>query len=122
VGLLIRVWCGYLINVAGFYKKPVQKNLDTGVIFWYHITMYSKPAKTLKAIFQDPVQSNIPWADIESVFLALGGELSQGAGSRVRINLKGVRAVFHRPHPQNTTDKGALRSVRRFLENAGVTA
>jgi hypothetical protein len=39
----------------------------------------------------------------------------------VRIKLKDVRAVFHRPHPQNTTDKGAVRSVRRFLENAGVT-
>jgi hypothetical protein len=34
--------------------------------------MNSKTAKTLKAIFQDPVQSNIPWTDIESVFVALG--------------------------------------------------
>jgi hypothetical protein len=82
--------------------------------------MNSKTANTLKAIFQDPVQSNIPWTDIESVFVALGGELSQGAGARVWVKLKDARAVFHRPHPQNTTDKGALRSVRRFLENTGV--
>jgi len=34
--------------------------------------------------------------------------------------LNNVVAVFHRPHPQKETDKGALKSVRRFLENAGV--
>jgi len=32
-----------------------------------------------------------------------------------------VRAVFHRPHPRKETDKGALRSMRRFLLEAGVT-
>jgi hypothetical protein len=31
-----------------------------------------------------------------------------------------VRAVFHRPHPEKTTDKGALKSVRRFLLEAGI--
>ncbi len=33
----------------------------------------------------------------------------------------GVRAVFHRPHPQQETDKGAVRSMRRFLAEAKVT-
>ena len=28
--------------------------------------------------------------------------------------------VFHRPHPRKETDKGAVKSVRKFLENAGV--
>ena len=28
--------------------------------------------------------------------------------------------VFHRPHPRSETDKGAIISVRRFLQNAGV--
>jgi hypothetical protein len=68
----------------------------------------------------NPVQAGIPWADIEKLFTALNAELSEGAGSRVRVKLNGVRAVFHRPHPQNVTDKGAVNSVRRFLENAGV--
>jgi hypothetical protein len=36
------------------------------------------------------------------------------------VALNGIRAVFHRPHPTNETDKGALSSVRKFLENAGV--
>ncbi|MCL2761812.1 MAG: type II toxin-antitoxin system HicA family toxin [Treponema sp.] len=68
----------------------------------------------------NPIQASILWSDIEGLFTALGAELSKGSGSRVRVKLNGVRAVFHRPHPQKTTDKGAVNSVRRFLENAGV--
>jgi len=48
------------------------------------------------------------------------GEISEGTGSRVRIKLNGVRAVFHRPHPQKETDRGAVSSMQRFLENAGI--
>ncbi len=61
----------------------------------------------------------MPWADIERLFAALGAEVSEGAGSRLRVALGGVRAVFHRPHPERVTDRGALRSVRRFLADAG---
>jgi hypothetical protein len=51
----------------------------------------------------------------------LNAFISEGRGARVRIELNGVKAVFHRPHPKRETDKGALVSVRRFLENAGIT-
>jgi hypothetical protein len=74
----------------------------------------------LESIFEDPVRANIPWADIESLLVACGAEISQGRGSRVRIALKGVRAVFHRPHPHKETDRGAVISMRRFLTEAGV--
>jgi len=80
----------------------------------------SKHKKIIESVFKNPVQANILWADIEGLLVALGGELSEGSGSRVRVKLNGVRAVFHRPHPEKTTDKGAVNSVRRFLENAGV--
>ena len=40
--------------------------------------------------------------------------------SRVKIYLKDTVAIFHRPHPKKETDKGALVSVRRFLEEVGV--
>ena len=82
--------------------------------------MNSKHKKTLELVFKSPIQANILWADVEGLLAALGAELSEGSGSRLRIKLNGVRAVFHRPHPQKTTDKGAINSVRRFLENAGV--
>lgn len=76
--------------------------------------------KTLVSIFKSPVQSNIKWSDIEALLISLGAEISEGSGSRVRIALNGVRAVFHRPHPRKEIDKGALVSMRRFLKNAGV--
>lgn len=79
-----------------------------------------KYKKTLRAIFEDPVRSNVEWAAVENLLLALGAELSEGRGSRVRVYLEGVRAVFHRPHPQKETEKGALKSMRRFLTEAGV--
>jgi len=82
--------------------------------------MNKKHLKTLDLIFKKPVQSNVRWDDIESLLVNLGAEISEGSGSRVRIALNGVKAVFHRPHPQRETDKGALISMRRFLENAGV--
>jgi hypothetical protein len=80
----------------------------------------SKHQKTLEAIFEKPERANILWRDIEALFIALGAEITDGNGSRRRVALKGVRAVFHRPHPQKETDKGAVKSVRRFLEAAGV--
>jgi HicA toxin of bacterial toxin-antitoxin, len=83
--------------------------------------MNQKHRRTLEAIFDDPIRSNIPWRDIEAMLKAAGAEITEGAGSRVRIALEGVRAVFHRPHPQKETDKGAIRSMRRFLTEAGVT-
>ena len=82
--------------------------------------MNQKHQRTLQAIFDEPVRSNLPWRDIEAMLEATGAEISEGAGSRVRIALNGVRAVFHRPHQHKETDKGAVRSVRRFLIEAGV--
>lgn len=55
------------------------------------------------------------------MLIAFGAEISEGNGSRVRIKLNDVRAVFHRPHSENTTDKGAVKSMRRFLQAAGIT-
>ncbi len=82
--------------------------------------MKSKHQSTLKQIFQNPVQSGILWIDIENLLSALNAEISEGRGSRVRIALNGIRAVFHRPHPQKETDKGAVVSMRRFLIGAGI--
>ncbi len=82
--------------------------------------MNSRHKKTLVAIFAQPERADLAWRDIEALFVAAGGELSEGNGSRVRVALNGVRAVFHRPHPHKETDKGAIKSVRRFLQTAGV--
>jgi hypothetical protein len=75
---------------------------------------------TLEAIFATPVRAGIVWSDIEALFRACGAQISEGSGSRVRVALNDVRAVFHRPHPRKETDKGAVKSVRRFLAEAGI--
>ena len=79
-----------------------------------------KHLTTLNAIFAKPVQSGIVWKDIEGLLAALGAELTEGNGSRVRMVLNGRKAVFHRPHPCKETDKGAVISMKRFLKEAGV--
>lgn len=84
------------------------------------MALSSKHKKTLELIFENPVRSDVNWQKIERLLEALGAEISEGRGSRVRIYLNNVRAVFHRPHPQRETEKGALKSVRRFLIEAGV--
>ena len=76
--------------------------------------------RTLRAVFAVPARSDVRWTDIETLLGALGAEITEGAGSRVRVKLNGVRAVFHRPHPRPETDKGALVAVRRFLREAGI--
>jgi hypothetical protein len=75
---------------------------------------------TLNAIFLRPTRANIRWSAIESLVRALGGEVSERAGSRVAARLNGVTAVFHRPHPRPETKKGAVDAVRQFFINAGV--
>ncbi len=82
--------------------------------------MNKKHRKTLEMIPKNPVNSNVRWDDIEKLFINLGAQITEGSGSRVHIVLNYVKAVFHRPHPRNETDKGSLMSVRRFLENAGI--
>jgi hypothetical protein len=83
--------------------------------------MTGKQRQTLARIFETPERADVAWRDIEALFTALGGEVSEGRGSRVRVALRGVRAVFHRPHPRKETGKATVKSVRRFLAEAGIT-
>jgi hypothetical protein len=78
----------------------------------------SRHQRVLAAIFEK--RANIAWSDIEAMLLYYGAEISEGRGSRVRIALNGVRAVFHRPHPRKEIDRGAVASMQRFLVEAGV--
>jgi hypothetical protein len=82
--------------------------------------MRKKHADTLNDIFHRPTLSSIKWIDIESLFESLDGSVQYGKGSRVKVFLNDRAAMFHRPHPRKETDKGAVDSVRRFLEEAGI--
>ena len=90
------------------------------IVSWYDIMKVSRRhRKTFLLIFEHAVRSDIPWEDIERLLVALGVDVSEGRGPRIRVYLNEARAVFHRPHPQRETDQGTLRSVRRFLREAG---
>ncbi len=76
--------------------------------------------ETLNKIFEEPVRSDVRWQDVVSLIKGLGGLIKQGNGSRFCFFLNGIKAVFHKPHPETETDKGALKDIRKFLKNAGV--
>lgn len=76
---------------------------------------------TLEAIFRKPVPANLEWRRIESLFNAVGARTIEGNGSRVRFELNGVVATFHRPHPQKEAKSYQVRDAKSFLEKAGVS-
>lgn len=82
--------------------------------------MKRKSLKTLQLIFAHPISANIKWGDIEVLMAELGAEVLEREGSRVAIVWKGEVKVFHRPHPSPDTDKGAVASLRKWLESKGV--
>ncbi|MBV5309015.1 type II toxin-antitoxin system HicA family toxin [Chromatium okenii] len=82
--------------------------------------MNSTHQKTLAAIFSNPINGNLPWRKIESLFLALGATKDEGTGSAVTFFLNGQRADFHRPHPQKEALKYRVKAARELLKNAGV--
>jgi len=89
-------------------------------IICYHSSMKRKHQRTLEQIFARPVSANVRWTDIEVLFVELGGQVTEREGSRVLVRLFGDRRGFHRPHPEPTTDKGAVEAIRKWLEQHGV--
>ena len=82
--------------------------------------MKRKHRRILEAIYAHPTSGNILWADVEALLAALGAEISEREGSRVAVVLFGEVRVFHRPHPSPCSDKGAVASIRKWLQQHGV--
>ncbi len=82
--------------------------------------MNSKQRKTLKAVFTDTVSGSVEWAAIESLLIAAGRVVIEGAGSRVRFECRGVIASFHRPHPAKEAKRYQVRDAREYLTKLGV--
>ena len=83
--------------------------------------MKRKHQKTLELLFSHPISANIRWSEIEALLIELGAHIEEREGSRVLIRLFGDRRVFHRPHPSPMTDKGAVASLRDWLNDNGVS-
>ncbi|RPI11392.1 MAG: type II toxin-antitoxin system HicA family toxin [Zetaproteobacteria bacterium] len=79
--------------------------------------MTAKRRKTLQALFATPTRASIPFADIERLIVALGGEVRAGVGPRVVFELHGKRTYVHRPHPGREAKKYQVEEVREFLRS-----
>lgn len=83
--------------------------------------MNSKHRRTLAAVFTDPVQAAVEWKEIEALLIAVGCEVIEGSGSRVRFVKDEKVESFHRPHPAKEAKRYQVRAARAFLERLGVT-
>ena len=81
--------------------------------------MNNRQRKTLVAVFAESTRTNIAWADIEALLLAVGCQASEGAGSRVRFTLNQAALAVHRPHPRKEAKQYLVRDVRDFLKQMG---
>lgn len=83
--------------------------------------MNSKHRKSLEAIFATPTRTNLEWARIEALFVAVGCEIIEGRGSRVRFVAGGIIGTFHRPHPAKEAKAYQVEDARTFLTAIRVT-
>lgn len=82
--------------------------------------MNSKQKRTFAAVFSDPASGTIEWAAIESLLVAVGCQVVEGSGSRIRF-MRGMEAeFFHRPHPTKEAKRYQVRAARAFLIRLGV--
>lgn len=81
--------------------------------------MNSKHTKTLHAIFTKPTTATLEWSRVESLLIALGCNVIEGRGSRVRFEFNGTIAAFHRPHPAKEAKPYQVEQARDFLTTIG---
>lgn len=79
-----------------------------------------KQAKTLQAVFGDPLSGTIAWSAIENLLIAVGCVIVEGRGSRVRFVRDGMVETFHRPHPAKEAKRYQVAAARAYLTRLGV--
>jgi hypothetical protein len=94
--------------------------LATKRVVRYFDSVNSKHVRAMKALFRDPVSASLAWADIEGLLVAVGCEVVEGAGSRVRFVMNGEVETFHRPHPAKEAKRYQVRAAREYLVRLGV--
>jgi len=84
-------------------------------------TMNNRQRALLELVFNKPVPRTLDWSRLESLLVSLGARVIEGRGSRVRFELNGEVATFHRPRPDRHAKPYQVRDACQFLEPAGVT-
>ncbi len=83
--------------------------------------MKAKHRRILEAVFVTPTGGGIVFSDVEALVIALGGDVREGAGSRVVFELKGKRIYLHRPHPGKEARKYQVEELREWFRQLEVT-
>jgi hypothetical protein len=77
--------------------------------------MNDKHRKTLAAIYAKPTSATLVFADIEALIVALGGEVFEREGSRVKLVLQTAQWRCHRPHPGKEAKRYQVEEIRDIL-------
>ncbi|WP_323073178.1 type II toxin-antitoxin system HicA family toxin [Mycetohabitans endofungorum] len=80
----------------------------------------TRNARTLTAVFTKPTLGGIVFTDIESLVVALGGSINEGAGSRIAFELNGTRRYLHRPHPGKEAKRYQVENLRDWFIELGI--
>ncbi|MBI5329748.1 MAG: type II toxin-antitoxin system HicA family toxin [Betaproteobacteria bacterium] len=83
--------------------------------------MSHKHAHLIEAIFQDPINGNIQWHDVESLLTHLGADVQTQSGASLHVKLNGFEGALHRPHHSNSLSRQDVKHLREFLAHARVT-
>ena len=81
----------------------------------------NKHRKTLARIKKHPRPANLHYKDLEALLVALGYKIAHKKGSSFTFNNATNQPwSYHRPHPGNTVDKGAVDALHKHLIDIGV--
>ncbi|CAA9891032.1 conserved hypothetical protein [Candidatus Methylobacter favarea] len=81
----------------------------------------SRHLNLLRAIFQDPVNANIHWREVESLLHHLGAAIEPIHGARFRVVLNQFEDILHHPHHSNECTRQDIKQLREFLAHAGIS-
>ena len=80
--------------------------------------MNHRHRKVLHQIFAHPINPNIHFRDIETIFSELGAELGHSGTGRLKVELHGHKATFHAG--EKNAPKEEVIQIRKFLESCGI--
>ena len=75
---------------------------------------------TLRRVFEKPTSASIRFADLESLLRALGAEVTEGKGSRIRFDLQDEQWHTHRPHPGVEAKRYQVRELQELFGRLGI--
>ncbi len=82
--------------------------------------MNSKHAKTKAALFENPVRRDLRFTKVKVLLLALGAQILQREGSRVKITIDRFEVVIHAPHGTEPLKPYQVHALRKLLIDTGV--